>query len=85
MTLMLLLFLLSFFSLIQKITLIDKEAIITAETAGAGFEPIESATTHYILYEGMKVEIVHSKDSWYKVKRQDGKTGWVMKKDLELI
>lgn len=85
MTVILIFFILSLFSLVQKITMIDKTAIITSETAKARFGPIENATNHYILYEGMKVEVVQSKDSWYKLKRQDGKIGWVTKEKLEII
>lgn len=84
-SLFIILFMVSLFPLIQKISLTDKEAIITAETAEAGFEPIESATTHYTLYEGMKVQIVQTKEEWCKVKRPDGKKGWVAREKLEMI
>ncbi len=84
-SLLLLFFMISLLPLMQRIALTDKEGVVTSETAEAGFEPIEGATTHYTLYEGMKVEIVNSTESWYKVKREDGKAGWISRDDLEII
>lgn len=60
-----------------KIFLLNKEAIVVTEEVNAKFEPRDLATTYFTLYEGMKVEVVESRDNWYKVKRQDNKSGWV--------
>ncbi|RJP27402.1 MAG: tetratricopeptide repeat protein [Candidatus Omnitrophota bacterium] len=60
-----------------KISRLNKEAIVVVEQADAKFEPMEKATTYFTLYEGMKVEVVESRDNWHKVKRQDKKSGWV--------
>jgi tetratricopeptide (TPR) repeat protein len=78
-------FVLSAYSLYGRVSRIDKEAIIISEAAEARFEPIESATTHFSLYEGMKVYILESNKSWSKVKRFDGKTGWIMNSSMERI
>ncbi len=61
-----------------KIAHLNKEAIITAPQADAKFEPMDKATTHFTLYEGMKVEIISTQDAWHKVKRPDNKTGWIL-------
>jgi tetratricopeptide (TPR) repeat protein len=63
--------------LTRKITLLDKEAIVITEQADAKFEPMDKATTYFTLYEGMKVEVISSKNNWHKVRRQDNKSGWV--------
>ncbi|UCG35659.1 MAG: tetratricopeptide repeat protein [Candidatus Omnitrophota bacterium] len=60
------------------------DAIIVKE-AEAKFEPFERGTTHFVLSEGMKVSIRSSKDGWAKVKRIDGKIGWVNQSFLERI
>jgi tetratricopeptide (TPR) repeat protein len=60
-----------------KISLLNKEAIVIAKAADAKFEPMDKATTYFTLYKGMKVEIISSKENWYKVRRQDNKNGWV--------
>lgn len=76
------LFIISSIVLTKKISLLGHEAIITAEKAEAKFEPFNRATTHFTLYEGMKVNLLSSKDLWFKVKRSDEKIGWVMKDQL---
>ncbi|MEE8359861.1 MAG: tetratricopeptide repeat protein [Candidatus Omnitrophota bacterium] len=72
-------------SLIKDIDRYGKEAIVMAESAEAKFEPFDRATTHFILYEGMKVRNIQKKDGWLKVERPDGKVGWVEDPALEII
>lgn len=66
-----------FAGLREKIALLNKESIITAPQADAKFEPMDKATTYFTLYEGMKVKIISTQDTWHKVKRPDTKTGWI--------
>jgi tetratricopeptide (TPR) repeat protein len=72
-------------SLFNRITLLDKEAVVITESPEAGFEPIENSTVHFTLYEGIKIHILQSKKKWVKVKRPDGKVGWVMGRDVGKI
>lgn len=74
-----------FIPLVQKVKELREGGIVTAAITDARFEPLEGATSHYALYEGMKVYIIGSKDDWLKVKRPDGKIGWVPKNDVGLI
>ncbi|MCX5681805.1 MAG: tetratricopeptide repeat protein [Candidatus Omnitrophica bacterium] len=78
-------FILSAISLNSKITYLTKGAIVLVKEADVKFEPAESATTYFKLTEGSKVEIAEKAENWYKIKRPDGKIGWVSKKDLGLI
>ena len=84
-SIIILIFILSIISLSVKINNIDKEAIIVSESIDSRFEPFDRATTHFILYEGMKVYVLKSKEDWYKIKRMDGKIGWVKRSALEVI
>jgi tetratricopeptide (TPR) repeat protein len=68
-----------------KISRLNKEAIVVVEQVDAKFEPMEKATTYFTLYEGMKVEVVESRDNWYKVKREDNKSGWIEKSVLSIL
>jgi tetratricopeptide (TPR) repeat protein len=68
-----------------RISLLEKEAIVITENAEARFEPLDNATTHFILHEGTKIYIIHTKDDWIKVKRLDGKIGWIKKDRIEKI
>ncbi len=72
-------------SLLIRISAIDKEAVIVYDSPEAKFEPFESATTHFTLHEGMKIYVIQSKQDWIKVKRSDGKSGWVKKDSAEII
>ncbi len=49
------------------------------------FEPSPTATLYYHLDEGSRVLILEEKDNWVKLKRVDGKRGWVNKDCLEII
>lgn len=80
-----LLFVVGFLSLNSKILILGKEGVIITKEAKARYEPFERATTHYVLYEGMKVEIIQSEKMWCKIKRPDGKTGWIKKNAIERI
>lgn len=73
------------FSLYSKTSLLDKEAVILIDTAEAKFEPLDNATTHYIPHEGMKAYIIQSKKEWVKIKRPDGKIGWIRDREIERI
>ena len=70
-------FITCFIGLNSKRAFLNKEAIILAEQVDAKFEPIDKATTYFTLYAGMKIEVIESRDNWYKIKRQDDKAGWV--------
>ena len=70
-------FIMGLIGLKSKIDILNKEAIVVAEQADAKFEPMDKATTYFTLYEGMKVEVITSQNNWYKVKREDNKSGWV--------
>ncbi|MBI5056846.1 MAG: tetratricopeptide repeat protein [Nitrospirae bacterium] len=78
-------FLLSTFSLYSRVMVLDSEAIVVSKNAEAKFEPLDNATTHFTLYEGMKIFILESKHDWSKVERFDGKSGWIRNQELEKI
>jgi hypothetical protein len=63
--------------LIHKIGDIETSAIVTSKIVDARFEPQAGALVHFPMYEGMKVNIVRKKNQWYKIRRPDGKLGWV--------
>ncbi|HOE94846.1 MAG TPA: SH3 domain-containing protein, partial [Candidatus Cryptobacteroides sp.] len=78
-------FVIGFIGLEGKKFLLNKEAIIVTEQAEAKFEPIDKATTHFTLDEGMKVRVVEFRDNWYKVRRPDNKSGWIEKSALSIF
>ena len=82
---LLVIFLASASTLYHRVALLDSEAVILAAQADARFEPMENATTHFTLYEGAKVTVLQSRKGWMKIRRDDGKSGWVRTKYTEMI
>jgi len=82
---LIIIFVLFSIALFEKASVAGKEAVIIAEKTDAKFEPFDTATTYFTLYEGMKVYVVSLKDSWCKIERSDKKTGWVKTSDLEIF
>jgi len=72
-------------ALFEKASVIGKKAVIIAQKADAKFEPFDSATTHFTLYEGAEVAVVSPRDSWFRIERADKKRGWVKASDLEVF
>ncbi len=64
---------------------IGAEAVTVALREEALFGPFESATKFFTLHEGMGVTVLTAKNGWYKVRRADGKVGWVRAEALEVI
>lgn len=64
----------------------EREGAAVVTTASpALFEPRENATAHFDLAEGSRVKILRQDDSWVKIIRPDGKSGWVPKEKVEEI
>jgi len=82
---LIIIFTLFFMALFERASTVGKEAIIIAQKSDAKFEPFDSATTHFTLYEGTKVAVISHRGSWYKIERFDKKTGWVKTSDLEVF
>lgn len=63
----------------------SREQAVAIKADEVRFEPSKAATLYYHLAEGTRVLILEEKENWMKVKRVDGKRGWVNKDCLELI
>lgn len=63
----------------------QSDLAIMVRPAKANFEPNETAASHFELMEGAPVKIVHEKEGWIKIRREDGRFGWVKKSALERI
>lgn len=68
-----------------KIKDIERRAIVITSDAEVLFGPFEGATKFFTLQEGMGVNIIQSKDKWYKVVRPDGKIGWIKDENVEKL
>jgi tetratricopeptide (TPR) repeat protein len=66
----------------EKISREEKTGIVVSAMTNARLEPFEDASSKFPLYEGMSVQVLKTAQQWYKVKRPDGKVGWVPKESL---
>ncbi|KPJ99437.1 MAG: hypothetical protein AMK71_09760 [Nitrospira bacterium SG8_35_4] len=71
--------------LVERVTLLDTEAVVISENAEVRFEPLDNATTHFTLYEGMKITVLQSRQEWARIRRSDGKVGWIKSGEIEKI
>jgi len=62
-----------------------KDKAIIMNSAESYFEPRTDSTAHFKLSEGMKATILKTEGHWIKIRRLDGKTGWVDRDVLEKI
>jgi tetratricopeptide (TPR) repeat protein len=68
----------------EKIIYRAQAAIMMSE-ASATFEPLDEATVHFMLAVGDKVLVEEEDRSWSKVRRLDGRLGWVVSESLAMI
>ena len=66
-------------------TIIQKQAVVIARSSDAKFEPFGGATTFFTLNEGEVVNDVASRKDWIKIKRIDGKQGWIKSSAVEFL
>jgi tetratricopeptide (TPR) repeat protein len=68
-----------------KAEVIQKNAIVIKQETHSKFEPLGNATTFFTLYEGEMVQVIAPNGDWLKIRRLDGKQGWVKKSDIDLL
>ncbi len=55
----------------------EKDLAVAVVAGEAKFEPREDATTHFRVTEGARAKVLRVEDAWAKIRRGDGKAGWV--------
>ncbi len=63
----------------------DDIAIIMKPVSSVKSSPNESGQSLFIIHEGTKVEIIESLGEWDRVELEDGRQGWLLKGDIEVI
>ena len=56
---------------------------VVAGSAECKYEPIDKSTTYFTLKDGQEVLVLKSRNGWSRIKRLDGKLGWVKSDSLE--
>ncbi|MFH1441963.1 MAG: SH3 domain-containing protein [Candidatus Omnitrophota bacterium] len=78
-------FILGSVCLYRKIHYLNTSAVVVNKEAQVKFEPFGAATTFFTLERGSKIEVIEKSGDWYKLRRSDGKSGWVNKSAIEFI
>jgi tetratricopeptide (TPR) repeat protein len=60
-------------------------AIITNPSVNIKSSPDENSTSLFILHSGTKLQVLDQIQDWYKVKIEDGNTGWIKLEDVEKV
>ncbi|HBO97170.1 MAG TPA: hypothetical protein DE315_01770 [Candidatus Omnitrophica bacterium] len=61
----------------------EKDLAVAVAAGEAKFEPREDATAHFRVPEGTRAKVLRVEGPWAKIRRGDGKTGWVPEKVFE--
>ncbi|MFA5143829.1 MAG: tetratricopeptide repeat protein [Candidatus Omnitrophota bacterium] len=62
-----------------------RRGVVVGKNTECKYEPIDKSTTFYKLQEGDEVSILKTRDGWRRIKRIDGKAGWVRQEAVEEI
>lgn len=62
-----------------------KFGIVMTTKLTAKTSPDYQSKDYFLIHEGLKVKIEDELQNWYKIKLPDGKIGWVIKGELEII
>lgn len=60
-------------------------AVVLDKEIDARYEPFESATAYFKVFQGQDVLLVKTSGDWAFIKRPDGKAGWVKASGIEII
>ncbi|MBF0345242.1 MAG: tetratricopeptide repeat protein [Nitrospirae bacterium] len=78
-------FVVASFVLYERISVAGSEAVVLADKAEVRYEPFSDATVFFTITVGTKVQVQQIKSDWYKVRRLDGKQGWVSRKAIAVV
>jgi len=73
------------FVVVNKASESGSQAVVLNPDVESYYGPFDSATVFFKLREGMIVKVMSRKEGWCKVRRSDGKSGWVRAEDIESI
>jgi tetratricopeptide (TPR) repeat protein len=62
-----------------------RDRAIVVAVSEVKFEPLQHATTYYTLWEGWPVKVLKEENGWLKIRRPDGKEGWIREDAVERI
>jgi tetratricopeptide (TPR) repeat protein len=82
---MLLVFSCGIFYFSLRYNVLEKHAIVIAQGLEARFEPFENATVFFVLNQGQELVSLDKSNGWIRIRRPDGRQGWVKSDGIENI
>ncbi|MFA6321615.1 MAG: SH3 domain-containing protein [Candidatus Omnitrophota bacterium] len=64
---------------------IVRRGVVVQRGVECRYEPIDKSNIFYKLQEGERVSVLKTRDGWRRVRRLDGKTGWVRQETVDEI
>lgn len=61
------------------------QAIVMVPVSSVKSSPNESGQSLFIIHEGTKVEIIDELGQWNRIELSDGRQGWLLVRDIEII
>ncbi len=62
-----------------------KSGVIIEQVVTAKLAPDEKSNDAFIIHEGLKVKVEDKVESWFKIRLQDGKVGWLPDVSVKII
>ena len=62
-----------------------RHGIVVGKEAECKYEPIDNSSTYFTLKEGQDVNVLKERNGWSRIRRIDGKLGWVKSAAVEEI
>lgn len=69
----------------KKAALREDQAIVQATVSSVKSSPSESGNNLFVLHEGTKVGVLESLGKWVRIELADGRQGWILANDAEII
>lgn len=73
-----------YFSRVEQLNA-HRAAVVMPDAATVRSTPDASGIESFVVHEGLKVHILDRKDDYYRIRLEDGKTGWIPSSALERI
>ena len=63
----------------------EDRAVVVNPVSSVKSSPNNTGKSLFIIHEGTNVTVLEELGQWFKVELSDGRQGWVVKRDIEII
>jgi len=62
-----------------------KKGVVVEQASSVKLSPDEGSNDAFVVHEGLKIKLEDRVGEWYKIRLEDGKTGWIQEEDIRII